>query len=124
MIVMRCAWHPKYRGYPWIYEVDFRLGEGFLVSDGMCRPCARRWRAECRAGNAVLKDAAPSPIIPGWVPRAGLGVALATAVIFAASPLDMAGRRSVPEMRGAATASALPAAVAPARFEPAAAQAA
>jgi hypothetical protein len=94
MLLMRCAWHPKYRGYPWLYGIRSWRGAGVSFSDGMCGPCARQWRAEFRSGRVRLGDDPPSlpKLVPGWTLRAGVGLALATAVIFAASPLDLPTR--------------------------------
>jgi hypothetical protein len=96
VLVMRCAWHPKYRGYPWIYSISSWRGRDLVVSDGMCRSCARHWRDEFRAGHP-FSSVAP-PLVPAWMPRLGVALALTTAVLLAARPLDpaTAGRAASP----------------------------
>ena len=93
MLLMRCAWHPKYHGYPWLYGVRSWRGASLSFSDGMCGSCVKQWRAEFHSGRVRLDDRPPvlPQLVPGWAPRVGLGIALATAVVFAASPLDLRG---------------------------------
>ena len=85
---MRCAWHPKYRGYPWIYSISSWRGRNLVVSDGMCRSCARHWRDEFRAGRPFAS--VTPPLVPAWMPRVGVALALTAAVVLAARPLDPA----------------------------------
>ena len=124
MLLMRCAWHPKYRGYPWLYGIRSWRGAGVSFSDGMCGPCARQWRAEFRSGRVRLGDDPPSlpQLVPGWTLRVGLGIALATAVIFAASPLDLPANREIAAPGGTPRspdgAQALPATVTYAHLAP------
>lgn len=123
---MRCAWHPKYHGFPWVYEVASWRGQGVVFSDGMCRWCANRWRSELHAGRFNLlptpaAEPGPPPMVPAWMPRVGVALALTAAVILAARPLDPALRS-----RSVANAARRPAATAPsmtpaARVTPAAA---
>ena len=110
---MRCAWHPKYRGYPWLYGVRSWRGAGLSFSDGMCGSCVKQWRAEFHSGRVRLDDRPPvlPQLVPGWAPRVGLGIALATAVVFAASPLDIRADRETVAARSMDVAQALPATV-------------
>jgi hypothetical protein len=117
VVVMRCAWHRKYRGYPWIYSIGAWRGRELVVSDGMCRSCARRWRDEFRAGR--LFTPVTPPLVPAWMPRVGVALALTSAVVFAARPLDpaTAGRPAPPSGGGpmlAAEAAGTPATARPA----------
>lgn len=116
---MRCAWHPKYHGFPWFYGVASWRGQGVMFSDGMCRWCAHRWRAELHAGRFNLLPTEPEPgppaMVPAWMPRVGVALALTAAVILAARPLDPAVRT-----RSLASAAKPPAAAAAPPVTPAA----
>jgi hypothetical protein len=49
MLIGRCAWHPRYYGYPlWSGIASWR---GFKIgfTDGICDRCLRRLRADYRA---------------------------------------------------------------------------
>ncbi len=117
---MRCAWHPKYHGFPWLYGVASWRGQGVMFSDGMCRWCANRWRAELHAGRFNLLPTEPEPgpsaMVPAWMPRVGVALALTAAVILAARPLDPAVRTrslaSAAKPPATATAPVTPAAFA------------
>ncbi len=90
MLVMRCAWHRRYFGYPKIYGIDRWKIPGVTFLDGMCSVCARRWRAELRGGFERGDPRRPAAIIPPWLPRVGVVVAIASAVVLAAQPLERA----------------------------------
>ena len=49
MLLTRCAWHPRYRGYPLVEGVASWSGWGVKFTDGICADCAERFRAEYRA---------------------------------------------------------------------------
>lgn len=46
MFVRRCAWHRKYNGHAKFLGVSSWRGWGVTFSDGMCRECAAKARAE------------------------------------------------------------------------------
>jgi hypothetical protein len=89
VIVKRCAWHSRYVGYRIVYGIASWRGARLVVTDGMCRGCARRWRAE---SGGDLVGSASAPVIPGWMPKAGLAVAVLAAIVLAARPIDPPGR--------------------------------
>ncbi len=122
---MRCAWHPKYHGYPKIYGIGSWRGRDLEFSDGMCRSCGQRWLAQFRAGRRFGPSEAPPPIIPRWMPRIGVVLALLSAVILAARPVDHAmSARAHPAVAAALhSPSALPGAVPCAATDSAAVQA-
>ena len=49
VLLSRCAWHRRYHGYPRVAGVVLWGGWGIRFTDGICRPCMRRFRAEHRA---------------------------------------------------------------------------
>ena len=49
MLISRCAWHPRYHGYPLVAGVTSWGGWGVKFTDGICADCAERFRAEFRA---------------------------------------------------------------------------
>lgn len=89
MIVKRCAWHSRYVGYRMVYGIASWRGARLVFADGMCRGCARRWRVESTGDHAF---SSPDPVIPGWMPKAGLAVAVLVAIVLAARPIDHAAR--------------------------------
>jgi hypothetical protein len=46
MLLCRCAWHRHYRGYPLISGVASWRGLFVRFTDGICRSCLERFRAE------------------------------------------------------------------------------
>ena len=48
MLLSRCAWHPRYHGYPLVEGVASWSGWGVKFTDGICADGARRFRAEYR----------------------------------------------------------------------------
>ena len=49
MLISRCAWHPRYHGYPLVEGVASWSGWGVKFTDGICADCAVRFRDEYRA---------------------------------------------------------------------------
>jgi hypothetical protein len=49
VLLNRCAWHPRYHGYPLVEGVVSWSGWGVKFTDGICVDCAARFRAEHRA---------------------------------------------------------------------------
>jgi hypothetical protein len=48
VLLSRCAWHPRYHGYPLVEGVASWSGWGVKFTDGICADCATRFRAEHR----------------------------------------------------------------------------
>lgn len=48
MLLCRCAWHRHYHGYPLISGVASWRGISVRFTDGICRSCLERFRAEHR----------------------------------------------------------------------------
>jgi hypothetical protein len=46
MLLCRCAWHRRYRGYPLVSGVVSWRGFSVRFTDGICRGCLERFRAE------------------------------------------------------------------------------
>jgi len=49
VLLSRCAWHPRYHGYPLVGGITSWSGWGVKFTDGICANCAERFRAEYRA---------------------------------------------------------------------------
>jgi len=49
VLLSRCAWHPRYFGYPLVEGVVSWSGWWLRFTDGICPECATRFRAEYRA---------------------------------------------------------------------------
>jgi hypothetical protein len=49
VLISRCAWHPRYHGYPLVEGVASWSGWGVKFTDGICVDCAARFRDEYRA---------------------------------------------------------------------------
>ena len=48
MLFGRCAWHRRYHGYPSVSGVVSWRGLRLRFTDGICRTCLDRFRAEHR----------------------------------------------------------------------------
>ena len=59
MFVRRCAWHRKYNGYAKFLGVSSWRGWGVTFSDGMCRECAAKARAEWQLPPSTRPAPAP-----------------------------------------------------------------
>lgn len=46
MLLCRCAWHRRYRGYPLVSGVASWRGLTVRFTDGICRSCLERFRLE------------------------------------------------------------------------------
>jgi len=49
VLLSRCAWHPRYHGYPLVEGVASWSGWGVKFTDGICADCIARFRDEHRA---------------------------------------------------------------------------
>jgi len=49
VLLSRCAWHPRYHGYPLVEGVASWSGWGVKFTDGICADCTARFRDEHRA---------------------------------------------------------------------------
>jgi hypothetical protein len=86
VLLLRCAWHSRYHGYPRLLGIASWRGFGLQFTDGICPSCASR----------VMDDGAPTPRRseparwPGGDRAAVLfvGIPLMTALVLAAAPLS------------------------------------
>jgi hypothetical protein len=46
VLICRCAWHQRYRGYPLLNGVASWRGWGVRFTDGICQTCLDRFRVE------------------------------------------------------------------------------
>ncbi len=46
MLIGRCAWHPRYYGYPRVSGVTSWRGWNVRFTDGICPRCLERFRTE------------------------------------------------------------------------------
>jgi hypothetical protein len=65
MMIRRCAWHPRYHGYPlWTGVASWR-GLDVRFTDGICPRCLARFRTEHRSFLARRRrprtDTTPTP---------------------------------------------------------------
>ncbi len=106
--MIRCAWHPRYHGYPRLVGVASLRGLSVHFTDGICPTCATR----------VTPDrirTVPSSQTPRW-PGAGraavlfVGVPLTAALVLAATPLSEPPVPPPPAVAALPSAAAVPAA--------------
>ncbi len=106
--MIRCAWHPRYHGYPRLLGVASRRGLSVHFTDAICPTCAMRVTPERRR-------TAPSSQRRRW-PGAGraavlfVGVPLTAALVLAATPLSEPPVASPPAVAALPSAAAKPAA--------------
>jgi hypothetical protein len=62
VLLSRCAWHPRYHGYPLVEGVASWSGWGVKFTDGICTDCATRFRAEYQAFFERRRREAPHEI--------------------------------------------------------------
>jgi hypothetical protein len=46
VLICRCAWHQRYRGYPLLNGIASWRGWNVRFTDGICEKCLERFRAE------------------------------------------------------------------------------
>jgi hypothetical protein len=108
VLLIRCAWHPRYHGYPRLLGVASRRGLSVHFTDAICPTCAMRVTPERRR-------TAPSSQRRRW-PGAGraavlfVGVPLTAALVLAATPLSEPPVASPPAVAALPSAAAKPAA--------------
>lgn len=85
MLIRRCAWHREFHGYALIHGVASWRGLSIKFTDGVCRRCVARVRAEWHVGRTQ----ADSPLRRGWLLPGGyrraalaLGLALLVATML------------------------------------------
>jgi hypothetical protein len=61
MMICRCAWHPRYYGYPFWSGVASWRGVAVQFTDGICPRCASRFREENRRFLERRRDEAATP---------------------------------------------------------------
>lgn len=112
MLIVRCAWHAFFCGYPRPLRVISWRGRGVSFSDTICPSCAERVRIEGLWGTSP-----PTPVWPGSAQTALIfvGLPLLTALVLLATPLHdvapspprdqavttLAGELATPEPHGA-----------------------
>ena len=64
MLICRCAWHPRYYGYPLLTGVVSWRGIGFRFTDGICPRCLDRFRTEHRVFLSRRDPAGDKPVAP------------------------------------------------------------
>lgn len=78
MLIRRCAWHRQFHGYALVHGIASWRGCSVAFSDGVCRGCAARVRAEWQLARS---SALPAPSAPGLTPmgmrRLAVGVGFA-----------------------------------------------
>lgn len=112
MLIRRCAWHRKYRGYPLIFGIGDWRGRGIVFTDGMCRSCAARLRWEWNL-TAVSQDARAQrerPRLPLAVPPGAVALIALAVTLFVARPLDRGTSIIAPPLGAAVAPSLLPSA--------------
>jgi hypothetical protein len=63
VLICRCAWHQRYRGYPLLNGIASWRGWNVRFTDGICEKCLERFRTEHqfylqkRPGSAPLAAA-------------------------------------------------------------------
>jgi hypothetical protein len=108
VLLIRCAWHPRYHGYPRLLGVASWRGLSVHFTDAICPTCAMRVTPERRR-------TAPSSQRRRW-PGAGraavlfVGVPLTAALVLAATPLSEPPVPSPPAVAALPSAAAVPAA--------------
>ena len=60
MLICRCAWHKRYCGYPLVNGVASWRGWTLRFTDGICKTCLERFRAEHRVFLERRRTAPPA----------------------------------------------------------------
>jgi len=59
VLICRCAWHQRYRGYPLLNGVASWRGWSVRFTDGICETCLERLRAEYQRHLQKHSDTPP-----------------------------------------------------------------
>lgn len=81
MLIRRCAWHREFHGYALIHGVASWRGLSIKFTDGVCRRCVARVRAEWHVGRVQVDSRlGRGGLVPGGYRRVALAVGLASLV--------------------------------------------
>lgn len=69
MLICRCAWHPRYQGYPLLHGIASWRGFNVRFTDGICEKCLARFRAEHRHFLERHRPAGRPQAVPVAVPH-------------------------------------------------------
>lgn len=69
MLICRCAWHTRYKGYPLVNGVVSWRGWTLRFTDGICEECLDRFRAEHRRFLQRRRGGEASPLASSTSPR-------------------------------------------------------
>jgi len=64
VLICRCAWHQRYRGYPLLNGVASWRGWSVRFTDGICETCLGRFRAEYQRYLQKPSDPPPRSATP------------------------------------------------------------
>jgi len=67
VLICRCAWHQRYRGYPRLSGVASWRGWNIRFTDGICESCLVRFRIEHRR-FLEQKHPSPKPVVRATAP--------------------------------------------------------
>ena len=70
MMICRCAWHPRYYGYPFWSGIASWRGVAVQFTDGICSRCASRFREENRRFLERRRDEVAAPAEVSAAPAA------------------------------------------------------
>jgi hypothetical protein len=59
VLICRCVWHQRYRGYPLLNGVASWRGWGVRFTDGICQTCLERFRVEYQHYLQIRTDTPP-----------------------------------------------------------------
>src|SRR4051794_5575336 len=112
MLIRRCAWHPKYRGYPLLFGVASWRGSRLVFTHGMCRGCAAYLRHEWKM--KPLAEIEPerrrrAPAVPALVPPGAVALVAIAVLLFVARPVDHGDVEMSASPRGVASVPGTPA---------------
>jgi len=88
MVVRRCVWQRKYRGYPLVYGVASWRDPSIAFSDGICRRCTVRLREDLRFPPHVVDSAPEAPAWEPLVPGTAVALAVIATLLIVTQPLD------------------------------------
>ena len=104
--MIRCAWHPRYHGYPRLLGVASWRGLSVHFTDGICPTCATRVTPE--RTRTVRSSQTPHWPAAGRAAVLFVGVPLTAALVLAATPLSEPPVPSAPAVAALPSATAVP----------------